>query len=121
MSSTRIEKPDLPEYMTWEELERLPDEVAGQIELWAGRVVWLRRGPAEHQRFTRRLTNALESCARKSMAERPETCWQVDFENNVFLGDQGKSSSASFSISNAILGPWILNFPPATDPVVGSR
>lgn len=27
MSSTRIEKHDLPEYMTWPELERLPDGV----------------------------------------------------------------------------------------------
>ncbi|WP_063130645.1 hypothetical protein [Nocardia fusca] len=28
MSSARIKKPDLPEYMTWEELERLPEELA---------------------------------------------------------------------------------------------
>jgi hypothetical protein len=47
MSSTRIEKPDLPEYMTWEELERLPEELADRIELRDGRVVWVRRGPRE--------------------------------------------------------------------------
>ena len=41
--------------MTWEELERLPEEIAAQIEL--GMVMWcgLRRGPGEHQIFTRRL------------------------------------------------------------------
>ncbi|WP_036504958.1 MULTISPECIES: hypothetical protein [Nocardia] len=31
-----IDRPDLPEYMTWEELERLPADVADQIELWEG-------------------------------------------------------------------------------------
>ncbi|WP_433710930.1 hypothetical protein ACQP2U_32395 [Nocardia sp. CA-084685] len=39
MSLPRLERPDLPEYMTWEELERLPGEIAEQIELWEGRVV----------------------------------------------------------------------------------
>ncbi|OXR42264.1 hypothetical protein B7C42_05463 [Nocardia cerradoensis] len=34
-----IDRPDLPEYMTWEELERLPADVADQIELWEGRIV----------------------------------------------------------------------------------
>ncbi|MGW5752231.1 hypothetical protein [Nocardia rhamnosiphila] len=31
MFPPRIEKPDLPEYMTWEEPERLPEEVVGEI------------------------------------------------------------------------------------------
>ncbi|MGW1739735.1 hypothetical protein ACWCPQ_13105 [Nocardia sp. NPDC001965] len=66
------ERPELPEYMTWEELEQLPEEIAEQIELWDGRVVWLRRGPSEDQAFTRRLTNAVERDARKGMSERPE-------------------------------------------------
>ncbi len=57
MPGPRGERPDLPEYMTWEELEQLPEEIAGQIELWDGRVVWLRRGPAEHQAFTSALTS----------------------------------------------------------------
>jgi hypothetical protein len=39
MSLPHIERPDLPEFMTWEELERLPEEIAEQIELWNGRVV----------------------------------------------------------------------------------
>ncbi|MFC6010980.1 hypothetical protein [Nocardia lasii] len=34
-----VERPDLPEFMTWEELEQLPEEIADQIELWDGRVV----------------------------------------------------------------------------------
>ncbi|MET7768713.1 Uma2 family endonuclease [Nocardia sp. NPDC005366] len=91
MSAPHVERPDLPEYMTWEELEQLPEEVATQIELWEGRVVWLRRGPAEHQAFTFALTSALKRCARSAMSERPERCWRVDFETNVFFGDHGKS------------------------------
>ncbi|WP_330257098.1 Uma2 family endonuclease [Nocardia sp. NBC_00565] len=91
MSLPRIEKPDLPECMTWEELERLPAEIAEQIELWNGRVVWVRRGPSEHQRFTRRLTNSIEHDARNAMSEHPQSCWRVDLETNVFLGKSGKS------------------------------
>lgn len=91
MTVPDTEHPDLPEFMTWEELEQLPEEIADQIELWEGRVVWVRRGPSEHQRFTVRTRNALERCARKSMADEPDTCWQVDVETNVFLGSAGKS------------------------------
>jgi Uma2 family endonuclease len=92
MSLPHTERPELPEYMTWEELEQLPEEIAEQIELWDGRVVWLRRGPSEHQRFTVRMRNAIERCARKSMSEQPESCWQVDVETNVFLDTAGKSN-----------------------------
>ncbi|MGW4770199.1 Uma2 family endonuclease [Nocardia sp. NPDC004278] len=91
MSLPRIQRPSLPEYMTWEELEQLPEEVAGQIELWEGRVVWLRRGPAEHQAFTFALTSALKRCARAGMTQQPQECWRVDFETNVFFGETGKS------------------------------
>lgn len=91
MSWPKIEPSDLPKYMTWEELERLPEEIAGEIELWEGRVVRLRRGPMEHQAFGRRLTNAIERCARKNMSDQPETCWKVETETNVFLGTSGKS------------------------------
>ncbi|MFI9506567.1 Uma2 family endonuclease [Nocardia sp. NPDC052566] len=92
MSIPHIERPDLPEYMTWEELERLPEEIAEQIELWDGRVVWVRRGPSEHQVYTANLFNALRRAARKSMSECPEQCWQVALETNVFLGKSGKSN-----------------------------
>ncbi|MGW4842537.1 Uma2 family endonuclease [Nocardia brasiliensis] len=91
MASPRIERPDLPERMTWEELEQLPEEVAKQIELWDGRVVWVRRGPAEHQAFTFALTSALKSAARTRRSEHPEDCWRVDFETNIFFGTSGKS------------------------------
>ncbi|MFI6167604.1 Uma2 family endonuclease [Nocardia sp. NPDC051052] len=77
--------------MTWEELQRLPEEIAEQIELWDGRVVWVRRGPSEHQVLTGRLWAALERCSRKGMSEHPECCWRVTFETNVFLGHTGKS------------------------------
>jgi Uma2 family endonuclease len=58
MSTPSVQRPDLPEFLTWEELEQLPEEIARQIELWEGRVVWLRRGPAEHQEFTNLLAGA---------------------------------------------------------------
>lgn len=91
MSRPFVERPDLPEYMTWEELEALPDDIAGQIELWEGRVVWVRRGPAEHQAFTFALTAALKRCAREAMTGDSERCLRVDFETNVFFGSHGKS------------------------------
>ncbi|MFI5778792.1 Uma2 family endonuclease [Nocardia sp. NPDC051570] len=91
MSTPRVEQPDLPEYMTWEELEQLPEEIAGQIELWEGRVVWVRRGPAEHQDFTVRLWNALYRCSREDMSHNLEHCWRVSIETNVFFGSNGKS------------------------------
>lgn len=91
MPSPPIERPDLPEYMTWEELEQLPDEIAGQIELWEGRVVWLRRGPAEHQAFTFAMTSALKRCAREARSQEAQDCWRADFETNVFFGESGKS------------------------------
>ncbi|WP_228786822.1 Uma2 family endonuclease [Nocardia terpenica] len=91
MSSSHIASPDLPEYMTWEELERLPEEIAGQIELWEGRVVWVRRGPAEHQDCTVEFRNALRRCAREDMSGGGENCWRVTIETNVFFGATGKS------------------------------
>ncbi|MFE6862662.1 Uma2 family endonuclease [Nocardia sp. NPDC057668] len=78
--------------MTWEELERLPEEIAEQIELWDGRVVWLRRGPAEHQTFTNLLWSGLRTCARDAMTHQPEQCWKATTETNVFLGHTGKSN-----------------------------
>ncbi|MEV6135849.1 Uma2 family endonuclease [Nocardia sp. NPDC051990] len=91
MTVPHVEQPNLPEYMTWEELEQLPEEIAGQIELWDGRVVWLRRGPAEHQEFTNLLWSGLRRCARADMAGGPERCWRVHTETNVFLRRTGKS------------------------------
>ncbi|RBO88945.1 Uma2 family endonuclease [Nocardia puris] len=91
MAHPPIERPDLPEYMTWEQLEQLPDEIAGQIELWEGKVVWLRRGPAEHQEFTNLMWSGLRRCAREDMAGEGDRCWRVHTETNVFLGQTGKS------------------------------
>lgn len=108
MSLPYIERPELPTYMTWEELERLPTEIAEQIELWDGRVVWVRRGPGEHQVFTRRLTNSIERCARKSMSDEPEQCWRVNFETNVFLGRAGKSDfvTPDFLVHRCLESPY---------------
>ncbi|WP_327662622.1 MULTISPECIES: Uma2 family endonuclease [unclassified Streptomyces] len=86
---------DLPETMTWEELQELPDEVAGEIELWQGRVVWNRRGPREHQRFAVRMRNALEAHARTAMREETgnegRLCWEVEVETNVFFAPDKSS------------------------------
>ncbi|WP_406270295.1 Uma2 family endonuclease [Nocardia sp. NBC_00881] len=104
MSSPRIDRPDLPEFMTWEELEQLPEEIAGQIELWNGRVVWLRRGPAEHQEFTNLLWSGLRRCAREEMTADPQQCWRVHTETNVFFGRSGKSDfvTPDFLISRCL-------------------
>ncbi|NEW40609.1 Uma2 family endonuclease [Nocardia cyriacigeorgica] len=108
MTVPRVERPELPEFMTWDELERLPEEIAKQIELWNGRVVWLRRGPAEHQTFTVRVRNAIEQCARKTMSNDPETCWRVTVETNVFLGNSGKSDflTPDFLVHRCLGSPY---------------
>ncbi|MBO0852733.1 MAG: Uma2 family endonuclease [Nocardia sp.] len=79
--------------MTWEQLEQLPPEISGQIELWDGRVVWVRRGLFEHQQYTGLLWTALRRCAGREMTDNPgpDRCWQVGMETNVFLRPQGKS------------------------------
>ena len=61
MSASAIEAsgPDVPEYMSWDQLQRLPEEVAADIELWNRRVVWNRRGPLPHQRFMVRMRKCL--------------------------------------------------------------
>ncbi|NNH71400.1 Uma2 family endonuclease [Nocardia uniformis] len=81
--------------MSWEDLARLPEEVAAQIELWDGRVVWVRRGPAEHQAFMFNVTAALKRCARQATTDRPEHYWRADLETNVFFGHTGKSDFAT--------------------------
>jgi Uma2 family endonuclease len=89
MAPTRS-RPDLPEYMTWEELEKLPEDIAGEVELWEGRVVWVPRGPREHQQYANQFWLHLRRLAQKHMRENPRQCWDVVTETNVFL-DSAKS------------------------------
>ncbi|WP_228793301.1 Uma2 family endonuclease [Nocardia cyriacigeorgica] len=91
MSSPRIQRPDLPGYMTWDELEQLPAEIAEQIELWEGRVIWLPRGPHEHQEFANLMWSALRRCAREAKGPDPAQRWRVSTGTNVFLGGSEKS------------------------------
>ncbi|MQY20016.1 Uma2 family endonuclease [Nocardia macrotermitis] len=107
MSSPFVEH-DLPDTMTWEELERLPEEVASQIELWGGHVVWARRGPGEHQVFTGRLWNALERCARKDMTTQDEHCWRANFETNVFFRKTDKNDfmTPDFLVHRCLGAPY---------------
>lgn len=108
MSLPQIGRPDLPEYMTWEELEQLPEEIAAQIELWNGRVVWVRRGPAEHQVFTNRLWAALEQHTREVNQTDPEQCWRVTTETNIFLGSTGKTDfmTPDFLVHSCLTTPY---------------
>ena len=100
MSASATEKSGspVPEHLTWAELQQLPEEVADGIELWEGRVIWrwgspqARRPPLGHQRYIRRLTNAIEAQARRAMRDggadaAPEEPprWQAETETNVFL------------------------------------
>lgn len=87
----------LPEYLSWEDVQRLPEDLAAGIELWDRKVIWNRRGPLEHQRFAVRMRNALETHARQAMRGEPGSgggdgggdgdggCWQVEVETNVFF------------------------------------
>lgn len=108
MSIPDGERPELPEYMTWEELEQLPEEIAERIELWDGRVVWLRRGPHEHQEFTNLLWSELRRCARSAMSADPEQCWRVCTETNVFFGRTGMSDfvTPDFMICRCLPQPY---------------
>lgn len=108
MSTPSVQRPDLPEFLTWEELEQLPEQIARQIELWEGRVVWLRRGPAEHQEFTNLLWNGLRGCARQEMGARPEQCWRVHTETNIFFGRSGKSDfvTPDFLVARCLPEPY---------------
>ncbi|NNH71991.1 Uma2 family endonuclease [Nocardia uniformis] len=94
--------------MTWEELEQLPEEIASRIELWDGRVVWLRRGPGEHQIFTGRLWAAMERCAREAMSISSENCWRASFETNIFFGATGKSDfvTPDFLVHRCLESPY---------------
>jgi Uma2 family endonuclease len=91
MSAGAVEGPgyNVPGKLSWEELQQLPEDVAGGIELWDGNVVWTRRGPFEHQQFSGRMWNALEADARRAMsgseADGSGRCWQVGMETNVFF------------------------------------
>jgi hypothetical protein len=98
MSAGALEASDhgVPEFMSWDEVQRLPENVAAEIELWDRRVGWNRRGPLEHQRFAVRMRNALESNARRAMQSRSghegePPCWQVEVETNVFFTDDKSS------------------------------
>jgi Uma2 family endonuclease len=97
MSTNAVEGPGegLPERLTWEELERLPDEIAGEIELWNGNVTWLRRPPHEHQQVSALMWSALTSDAkRRKAASRGDgtvPCWQVSMETNVFFSTDKSS------------------------------
>lgn len=91
MSTNAVEGPGggLPARLTWDELEQLPDEVAGEIELWEGNVTWLRRPPHEHQQVSALMWRALTTDARRRVAGPPDDdqgqCWQVSLETNVFF------------------------------------
>lgn len=94
--------------MTWEELEQLPEEIGSRIELWDGRVVWVRRGPAEHQVFTNRLWVALENHTRDIARVTPSECWRVTTETNVFVGLHGKSDflTPDFLVHRYLTNPY---------------
>ncbi|NEC85093.1 Uma2 family endonuclease [Streptomyces sp. SID12501] len=91
MSAGALNTPEahFPEFLSWEELQQLPDGLAADIELWDRRVIWNRRGPLEHQQFSVRMRNALEASAREAMrtasGEGKQPCWQVGVETNVFF------------------------------------
>lgn len=97
MSANAIEASgfSIPEYLTWDELQQLPEEIAQDIELWERKVIWNRRGPMEHQRFMRRMCDAIEVNARRAMQQPTNDgeapCWEVELEENVFFAPDKSS------------------------------
>jgi Uma2 family endonuclease len=98
----------IPDFMSWDELQQLPDEVAGEIELWDRRVIWNRRAPLVHQRFAVRMRNALESNARRAMrgwdgGEVQPPCWEVEVETNVFFApDKSRFLTPDFLVRRCL-------------------
>ncbi|MFC9897609.1 Uma2 family endonuclease [Nocardia sp. NPDC127579] len=82
---------ELPKYMTWDELGDLPDEVAGEIELWDGRVVWARTGSPAHQNYSVEFRNALKKRAADEAERNTRDCWRATTETNVFLSHHHKN------------------------------
>ncbi|MGW5349389.1 Uma2 family endonuclease [Streptomyces sp. NPDC004031] len=88
MDGSDAAKLGLPERLSWEDLQKLPGDVAADVELWDRKVIWNRRGPLEHQQFAVRMRNALEDAARRAMrggGNGEGRCWQVGVETNVFF------------------------------------
>ncbi|MFI0941138.1 Uma2 family endonuclease [Streptomyces sp. NPDC021020] len=73
--------------MSWDELGKLPGDVAAHVELWDRKVIRSEPGPLEHQRFAVRMRNALEAAARRAEGR----CWQVEVETNVFFAPDKSS------------------------------
>ena len=76
---------DLPERMTWDELGQVPEEIAGEVELWDGRVVVVRRGPAEHMEATAVLWSCLREAIRGHGQPADDECFRARIETNVFF------------------------------------
>lgn len=111
MSTGAVEASDfgVPEYLSWDELQQLPEHIAQDIELWERKVIWNRRGPRQHQRFARRICNAIEAEARRAMrdatGEGDEPCWDVEGETNVFFADDKSSFlTPDFLVSRCLPG-----------------
>lgn len=85
MTQDDQDRPDLSEYMTWEELKGLPQHIARRIELWEGRVVWLQTPTPEHQHFSTEFRNALLRRARQETSRHPDVCWRATSETDLFL------------------------------------
>lgn len=99
----------VPEYLTWDELLQLPDHIADEIELWERRVFWNRRGPFAHQRFVSRMHNAIESAARRAMANATSQgdmrCWEVGFMTDVFFkSDKSSVLTPDFMVRRCMPG-----------------
>ncbi|MGV9409048.1 Uma2 family endonuclease [Nocardia sp. NPDC003693] len=100
--------PELSEYMTWEELARLPKEIAGEIELWEGRVVWLPREPPEHQTFTSLFFTGMDRCLREFMPVGSTRLRRAAIESTVFLGESGRSDflTPDFLVHRRLEAPY---------------
>lgn len=94
--------------MTWEDLERLPEELAEEIELWDGRPVWLHRAPGEHSEAIAVMWRELARCWSETSNPVDEQCLKVRIECNVFFGAHSKNDFATpdFLIHHCLDKPY---------------
>ncbi|WP_232840261.1 MULTISPECIES: Uma2 family endonuclease [Nocardia] len=86
-----LDRLDLPGSMTWDELQQLPEVVSARIELWEGRVVWLRRGTPSHQFCANVFWTGLRRAAAEQRRNDPKEFSRAATETNIFFGATGKS------------------------------
>jgi hypothetical protein len=109
MTAAAVEASDfgVPEYMTWDELDQLPGDLAKHIELWDRKVIWNQLRSLEHQRFAVRMRNAIEANARRAARESTDVerkrSWEVGKADVFFAVDKSRFLTPDFLVRRCLL------------------